>query len=380
MVKKLLSHEKIQPNITNRSGHTALMTAVSEGNENMVEELLSSNKIDPNILDQNGRSALFASVLNNNLGIMKKLLMHEKTNANTQDEHGITALTEAIILQNTSLVMELLSHDKVDHTVSDGYNNTTLMHAVMGGNSEILNVLIKNRYYNNINEQSITGYTALLHAIEYPGSDQKSAELVSILHTNYQHSIDANLTDEHAWTALMIASADNKAQTVSALLKFKNININQQNSLGESALLLSLNHDDGNVLDHLLEDSNIDPNIMRINGECALSISANKGQKANTTKLLIHEKTTRLSDEQISRLTSTGNETYQSQLGQLKKKRRLRFTGILKSVNMFKKSRLEASKTTYKPGGKGYLAAEMDFNQRAASSMDDYPTKTQAKP
>jgi len=100
----LLKHPKIDPNIQDEFGKTALHYAVygSEGgmNPNVVKLLLAHPKIDPNIQDKFGKTALHYAVSKINPNVVELLLDHPKIKTEIKDENDETPynILESIIV------------------------------------------------------------------------------------------------------------------------------------------------------------------------------------------------------------------------------------------------------------------------------------------
>ncbi|KAJ5113799.1 hypothetical protein N7456_002333 [Penicillium angulare] len=90
-------------------GLTALHLAVEGGHESLVRILLLEHKLDPNVKDFLGRTALFQAVQCNN-DVMAKLLLDGKVDVNCRNIYGDVALHMAVEKGSEQLTKILLSY------------------------------------------------------------------------------------------------------------------------------------------------------------------------------------------------------------------------------------------------------------------------------
>ena len=89
-IVKLLLEAKVNPNVQNEYGWTALMGASENGRIEVVRLLLEA-KVDPNIQSNFGWTALIWASDNGHSEIVK-LLLENEANPNIQSKSGFTAL------------------------------------------------------------------------------------------------------------------------------------------------------------------------------------------------------------------------------------------------------------------------------------------------
>jgi ankyrin repeat protein len=105
-------------------------------------------KINPNLQDWDGYTALMDASRWGSLQVVKAILEHPKTNLNLQSWNGYTALHWASSWGRSQVVQELLKHPKINLSVKDRWGNTALMTASRGGRLQVVEELLK---HPNIN-------------------------------------------------------------------------------------------------------------------------------------------------------------------------------------------------------------------------------------
>lgn len=159
-------------NVVDRNvNSTALMKAVSNGNQEIVKFLLHAGA-DPNVRNINGRTALMMLGAGPSIEIVRALLS-AGARVNRKDEEGNTALINAATVENGALLQALLDAGaKVN--AKDNAGRTALMVAVGQGNVENVKVLLAAGA--DVNRKNKNDETALSIA-----RNGDSAEIVSLL-------------------------------------------------------------------------------------------------------------------------------------------------------------------------------------------------------
>ena len=192
----------VQANVTllNTIEQPASIKAFANGNTEIVELLLATEKVDINLQDNEGKSALFkACSIGSNTEAVKLLLATKKVDVNLQDDIGETALTEACSNGNTEVVKLLLKMEQVDVNLQNHNGSTPLHIACLHGRTETIKLLLTIEQVI-VNLQDHWGDTPL--SIACVKGDAKIVKL--LLDTG---KIDLkSLTDEHGKTARSVAS------------------------------------------------------------------------------------------------------------------------------------------------------------------------------
>ena len=148
IVRLFLDHSNIDVNIQNEDGNTALHLACWHDLEDIVKLLLAHPNTDPNIQNNEGRTPLHAACRNNNAKAVKVLVNHPHTNLNIQDNNGDTALhlvcnwVESWRYIEAEIISLLFANDSVDPNIknNDGYYPLDL--ARMNGYTQAVNFLL----------------------------------------------------------------------------------------------------------------------------------------------------------------------------------------------------------------------------------------------
>ena len=126
LFKKLLEHPKININIKNKNGRTALISASKHSyiSSVIVRDLLQHSNIDPNIQDHDGWTALMTASRYSTTGsseqTVRDLLAHPNIDPNLQNNAGWTALrlasSNSITDSSEQTVRDLLEHTNNHYT------------------------------------------------------------------------------------------------------------------------------------------------------------------------------------------------------------------------------------------------------------------------
>ncbi len=155
-------------------------------------EFLQIPGIDINLPDARGNTALLSAVHQGNREIVKLLLEQPNINVNIQNQTNWTPLMMAVWLNNTEIVRMFCARSDVD--VNKG---NLLISAADSGSREIVQLLCNNPTLN-VNAYE-SGRTALICAVRHGFED-----IVKILLTKPGIEVDAK--DEHGETALTLAA------------------------------------------------------------------------------------------------------------------------------------------------------------------------------
>lgn len=117
VVLKLIS--KVDVNIRNSTGETALIRAASLGRKNTVRLLLQVSDIDVNAQNQTGMTALMLATYNNHGDIVNLLVQVRNLDINAQNKSGYTALMYACFFGAKDIVKMLFQQSMFPRFLED---------------------------------------------------------------------------------------------------------------------------------------------------------------------------------------------------------------------------------------------------------------------
>ena len=141
VLKLLLTHRHINPNLRNYYGYTPLHRTVIEDYGAQAAALLKHPDTDPNVRDDKGRTALLLAVIQGYDDIAELLLEHRDTDPNMGDLDGWTPLIRAVYEGNRTIVRQLLRHDDIDVTITTNEGDYAFLYAKAGGHDRIAEMI-----------------------------------------------------------------------------------------------------------------------------------------------------------------------------------------------------------------------------------------------
>ncbi len=328
IVRALLSQFIIEVNQREQKGLTALMFAAKNGHNDVLELLLTQPGTLLEAEDSEGQTALQLAVRYGHADTVKKLLAwypcvntinhqcHAARPLNSTERkkkrkkevvaqnRGETALMIAASLRRTTIVQLLLEVPSIDINKQTNTGDTALMLASTHGAKEVVRHLLKSHNIA-INAQNSKGWTALMCAAK-AGHEE-------IVHQLLEKGADMNAVSKDGWTALAVALQENHkgvvnemfrtrpesintlsrnkrthafllackqgyADIVQRFLCIPDINVNDQDREGCTALIYAVAGSDSDsckeIVRLLLAIPNINVNVENGRGETALVIAA----------------------------------------------------------------------------------------------------------
>lgn len=139
----LLETGKIDANLPDEKGKTALTWAAERGNENTADILLGAPKVDVEYrTNLKQRTPLFIASIKGRHEVVKLLLEISQIDVNAQDINGQTSLSAAAIRGHESVVSLLLARSDIDVEKQDINGQSPLSLAAMRGEEQVVKSLV----------------------------------------------------------------------------------------------------------------------------------------------------------------------------------------------------------------------------------------------
>ena len=227
IVRQLLQHARIQPNIGDIHQQTPPFWAISGGHLDVLQLLLADSRISVNHVDSSGRDLLSWAAGAGELEIvkylmgLKNLLVHE-------DFNGRTALSHAAFqghLETTAYIRRIRPAD-VSKKDKDGRN--ALSWAASGGHHTVVEYLIKHDR-EGVDQEDVDGWPPLAWSL----SSRAPRTLQVLLESGL---VDVNKKDKNGRGVLSLASGYGYLDFVQILLNVKGIEIDSKDFDGRTPL------------------------------------------------------------------------------------------------------------------------------------------------
>ncbi|KAL5258371.1 hypothetical protein ACHWQZ_G009016 [Mnemiopsis leidyi] len=261
-ILKYLLEKGADVNIQDSRGMTALHRAVGTGNLQVFKYLLEKGA-DVNIQNSEGEAALHRAADRGDLQVVEYLL-EKGADVNIQNSEGEAALHRAADRGDLQVV-EYLLEKGADVNIQDSKGKTALCRAAGWGHLQVLKYLLEKGA--DVNMQDSEGEAALHRA-----ADRGHLQVLKYL---LEQGADVNIQDSEGMTALHLAAGTGDLQIVEYLLE-KGADVNIQDSKGKTALCWAAPWGHLQVLKYLLEKG-ADVNIQDSEGKTALHLAARDG-------------------------------------------------------------------------------------------------------
>lgn len=286
---------RVDANVKNKEGHTALRLASHKGDLEMTKLLLTARDIDINARTNHGNTPLKRILMKKQVDIdmVKLLLQVPGIDINAKNNFGHTPLHSALAKGHDDIVKLLLQVPSIDVNIKENEDWTPLILAA-NQNKETAVALLLNDPHIQVNAQNDLGDTALLKAV-YQGNDNIVKLLLEA------REIDVNIQNVSGESAVMVAAYRGHANIVKMLLQVSHIDINLTNKEGWSALAWAVSQKQEAIVTILLESGlAINVNGPVDDGRTPLMIAAQEVNENIVIALLHHP------DIQVNALDNVG--------------------------------------------------------------------------
>ncbi|XP_046368146.1 ankyrin-3-like [Haliotis rufescens] len=255
---------------------TALCNAISSHQTRIAEYLVGAG-CDVNATDYDGEPPLLLALRKDDLAVAKTLIDHELCNLNNVDPvTKQTALCYASLNRLVDIVVQLVESGRCDVTKSDTDNNTAMHLAVLKQHQDVLKILSRIPELKTLWNK---GGLAPLHIAALNG-DIETLDLLYPSNTGAQHTlmeplfgkVDFETSSKHPTkdlsirtrytndTPLHYAVRESHRQMVETLIK-RGVNIDAQNNVAQTPLLIACGNNDLDIVLLLLENR-AEPNTL----------------------------------------------------------------------------------------------------------------------
>jgi ankyrin repeat protein len=255
---------------------TAIQDAVISANNRIVNYLIQVSS-DLSNCDIHGNNLIFDAIANGSMDIIKKIGSIDKININQVNEDGQTIMHKESVLRNDNLAILLLELG-ADPTIPDKNGSCFLFSAISKGiNSfEIIDKSIK--LGHDINVRNRQKSTLLMESITHYLNTPKDAEELRFSHLEMikeliRLGVNLNALDNKNENAFFLVTRSENKELIDIFLKKSNLNMNHNNTNGETVLsILALNGIRNKDLIDLYILNGANPSLENIFGQSLIEI------------------------------------------------------------------------------------------------------------
>ena len=241
----------------------------------LVAECLLKNGANANLNNESQTAIMIACIKNRNDKCVQALI-DNGADFDLQDKHGQTALMLACKNGHNECA-EVLIQNGVDKDLQDNKGNSAVMIACDNGYSECVESLIRKGANIDLQDNDHEGRSALMRLCDKQGNDD-------IFRLLLESCANVNLQDQLGKTALMIAIASNHNKAVSMLLEH-GAHLDMQDNEGNTALITAASKNNLSSVE-ILVNKGADMNIQNKQGRNPLMIACNQ-EARSYVKLLV---------------------------------------------------------------------------------------------
>lgn len=273
-------------NKTNKYRYTFLHCAMANENSEIikyvVEYIIKHNRKNAiNELDCDGNNALIIQIIHNGKLEVFKLLEKAGCKTDIHNKLGRNLLHIAVMEKRTEIIDYLLKKNICNVNEQDSEGNFPLSLAIAGAKSlDYVKLLIE--HGADYKQKTKDGFSLLMVACE-----NECVDIVEHILKN-KYYIDINEKDKYGWTVLHIAADQNKDIQILELLYKYNCDFKRLTNDGNSLIHFASTNDNSNVLEYVLSKLFFkDIDKKNVAGETALFKALNFSESTDNIKQLV---------------------------------------------------------------------------------------------
>ncbi|KAH6902846.1 ankyrin repeat-containing domain protein [Coprinopsis sp. MPI-PUGE-AT-0042] len=235
MVKALLQDSRIDVNLQDEDGNTALMLAAAKGWSDMVKALLLDPRIEIHKRNEKDETALHCAIhgtSNGHTAAALYLIAIPEIDINAADDHGQTPLMLAYG-HPQRLLNSLAKHPGIDLLKRDKNGCTPLMHACRWGTSSTVQWYLR---LPGVDARDHLGASAMTHRAQHT---TQAVDHLSDFRALAAAGLNINETDTNGFTALTHAFLCGSSEAFGALLQLEDIDVNLEDREGRTLLMIA---------------------------------------------------------------------------------------------------------------------------------------------
>ncbi|KUJ22968.1 ankyrin [Mollisia scopiformis] len=236
IVRELLRHSRIQPDIADFDQWTPLFWSTSGNHLDVLQLLIIDGRMPINHVDKSGRNVLSWAASAGEPELVKYLLSLDHLRADEPDRHGRTALSWAAGNGHLETTMIIRRSQRIHASIKDNDGRNALSWACRGGHYQVIEYLIKHDR-KGVDEEDVDSWTPLAWALFSQAPRTVQVLLDSGL-------VDVNKKDRNGRSALSFAAGYGYLEVVQILLRVRGIEIDSEDNDGRTPLSHVARHKD----------------------------------------------------------------------------------------------------------------------------------------
>ncbi len=236
IVRQLLQHSRIEPNIADIGQWSPLFWSIGGKHLDVLQLLLADSRVSVNHVDRSGRNALSWAAAAGELELVRLLMSLKHLRAHEPDKNGRTALSWAAGNGHLETTAYLRRSQRINVSEKDKDGRNALSWACSGCHYRVVEYLIKHDR-QGVDEEDVDGWTPLFWALFISAPKTVQVLLDSAL-------VNVNKKDRNGRTALSFAAGYGYLDVVQILLKTEGIEIDAEDNDGRTPLSCATRYPD----------------------------------------------------------------------------------------------------------------------------------------